>query len=78
MENVLKSSDISWGCTNRSCKARLRTDSAMSTIVPVNLSHSQDVDEQKVERQQLRTLVKLKGADDVTARPSKVRPELFY
>ena len=72
IDNVLKSSDISWRCTNRTCKARLRTDSAMSTIVPVNLSHSHDADERKVERQQLRTLVKRKGADDRTARPSKI------
>ena len=27
-------SDISWRCTNRPCKARLRTDSAMSTMIP--------------------------------------------
>ena len=62
IDNVLKSSDISWWCTNRSCKARLRTDSAISTIIPINLSHSHDINERKVERQQLRTLVKQKGA----------------
>ena len=58
---MLKSSDISWRCTNRSCKARLRSDSAIGTIIPIK-SHSHDVDERKVERQQLRTLVKRKGA----------------
>lgn len=74
IDNVLKSSDISWRCSNRSCKARLRTDSA---IIPVNMSHNHDIDERKVERQQLRTQVKRKGADDLTARPSRViRQEL--
>ena len=62
INNVLKSSDISWQCTNRSCKARPRTDSAISTIIPINLPHSHDFNERKVERQQLRTLVKRKGA----------------
>ena len=40
IDNLLKSSDISCLCTNRSCKARLRTDSAMSTIITIDLSHS--------------------------------------
>ena len=41
------------------------------------MSHDHDIDERKVKRQQLRTQVKRKGADDLTARPSKViRQEL--
>ena len=46
---LLKSSDISWRCTNKSCKARLRTDSAIGTIIPINLSHSHNINERKVE-----------------------------
>ena len=30
----MKSSDMIWRCTNRSCIAKLRTDSAISTIIP--------------------------------------------
>ena len=35
IDNVLNSSDTSWRCSNRSWKARLRTGSAMSAIIPV-------------------------------------------
>ena len=35
----------------------------MNTVIPINVSYSHDIDERKVERQQLRTLVKRKGAD---------------
>ena len=31
---MMQSSDMIWRCTNRSCIARLRTDSAFRTIVP--------------------------------------------
>ena len=34
---VLKSRDISWRCTNKKCKGRLRTDSASTTLVPNNM-----------------------------------------
>ena len=32
LDGVLKCGDISWRCTNKKCKGRLRTDSAMSTM----------------------------------------------
>ena len=32
IDGVLKCGDISWRCTNKKCKGRLRTDSAMSTV----------------------------------------------
>ena len=31
---MMKSSDMIWRCTNRSCIAKLKTDSAISTIIP--------------------------------------------
>ena len=40
IDNVLKSSNISCQCTNRPCKARFRTDNAMSSVIPINLSQS--------------------------------------
>ena len=45
IDGVLKCGDISWRCTNKKCKGRLRTDSAMSTVNAIK----------KVERQQLRS-----------------------
>ena len=41
IDGVLKCGDISWRCTNKKCKGRLRTDSAMSTVNAIK----------KVERQ---------------------------
>ena len=32
IDSVLKCGDIPWRCTNKKCKGRLRTDSAMSTM----------------------------------------------
>lgn len=68
---------ISWRCTNKKCKGRLKTDSTMTAIVPVQLEHNHGKDERKLERQQLRAQVKLDATDDMTARPSKlIRTEL--
>ena len=63
IDSVLKSKDISWRCNNRSCKARLRTDNAMSAIIPINMAHNHDIEEKKVERHLLRTLIKKSGMD---------------
>ena len=63
IDSVLKSNDISWRCNNRSCKARLRTDNAMSAIIPINMAHNHDIEEKKVERHLLRTLIKKSGMD---------------
>ena len=47
VDNVLKSGDISWRCTNKKCKGRVRTDSSISTIVPVNMDHTHDRNDKK-------------------------------
>ena len=65
-DTVLKCGDISWQCTNKKCKGRVRTDSAMSTMNPINLDHNHEQDEKKIERQQLRAQVKRKATDDLT------------
>ena len=57
---VLKSDDISWRCTNKKCKGRLRTDSASTTLVLINKEHFHDSDKKKLERQQLTVQVKSK------------------
>ena len=48
---VLKSTEISWRCTNRHCKARLSTDSTMCALIPHNMEHSHSSDQRKTERQ---------------------------
>ena len=65
IDSVLKCGDISWRCTNKKCKGRLITDSAMSTMNAINLEHNHEQDEKKVERQQLRSQVKKKATDDL-------------
>ena len=40
IDGVLKCGDISWRCTNKKCKGRLRTDSAMSTMNVINLEYN--------------------------------------
>ena len=72
IDGVLECGDISWRCTNKKCKGRLRTDSAMSTMNAINLEHNHEQDEKKVERKQLRSQVKRKATDDLTSRPSKI------
>ena len=49
----------------------------MSTMNAINLEHNHEQGEKKVERQQLRSQVKRKATDDLTAPPSKIiRTEL--
>ena len=48
IDGNLKCGDISWRCTNKKCKGRLRTDSAMSTMNATNLEHNHEQDEKKV------------------------------
>ena len=49
IDGVLKCRDISWRCTNKKCKGRLRTDSAMSTINAINLEHNHEQDEKMLK-----------------------------
>ena len=79
---VLKCGDISWRCTNRKCKGRLRTDSAMSTMKAINLEHNHEQDEIKVERQQLRSQVKRKATDNnnslMCVVSNQIKPTVLY
>ena len=47
IDGGLKCGDISGRCTNKKCKGRLRTDSAMSTMNAINLEHNHEQDEKK-------------------------------
>ena len=74
---VLKSEDISWRCTKRGCKAKLRTDKDITMVISGKLDHTHEVDERKLERNQVRLSVKRKANSDVSERPTKIiRSEL--
>ena len=49
IDTVLKCGDISWRCTDKKCKGDVRTDSAMSTMNPINLEHNHEQDERKLK-----------------------------
>ena len=67
IDGALKCGDISWRCTNKKCKGRLRTESAMSTMNAIDLENNNEQDEKKVRRQQLRSQVKRKATDDLNS-----------
>ena len=77
LDAVLKNQDSSWKCSNKNCRARVKTNHDGSTIIPVKMDHNHDGDDRKVERKQLRVAVKRKAVDDMLSRPSKlIRNEL--
>ena len=78
IDSTLTDGSISWRCTNKKCKGRLKTDSTMTEVIaPIQCEHSHEKDDKKLERQQIRASVKRKATDDLTIRPSKlIRTEL--
>ena len=77
IDRILKSSEISWRCTVKTCKGRLRTDDSCTTIISGTSIHSHDIESKKVEFQAIRASVKRKAFDDISTRPMKiVRSEL--
>ena len=74
---TLKNGNESWRCSNKSCKATLKTDGENLMVVETNGEHCHESDKRKCERQQLRVSLKRKAAEDVTSRPAKlIRTEL--
>ena len=64
---------ISWRCsTSSKCKGRVKTDSDMTCVVPVNDEHFHPSNDKRNETQQLRTSVKRKAEEDITAKPAKI------
>jgi hypothetical protein len=49
IDNTLKDRFISWRCCNKKCKGRLKTDSQMTTIIPVTMDHNHDNNERRTE-----------------------------
>jgi hypothetical protein len=74
---TLKNGNESWRCSNKSCKATLKTDGENLIVVETNGEHCHELDKRKCEPQQLRVSLKRKSAEDVTSRPAKfIRTEL--
>ena len=69
---ALKSGFIFWSCSVKSCKTTIKTDSESTSIAEVEGEHYHELDERKVEQQQLRVSVKWRAAEDITARSTKV------
>lgn len=72
VDRITQDDCISWRCTMKTCKGRLRTNSSMTEITSLIQDHNHDVDSKKIVRQQLRVAVKREAPDEFTSRPSKV------
>ena len=72
VDGILKSDVVSWRCSVKECKARIRTDSSAQTVLMQKNQHSHEPDERKDERHQLRATAKRKTTYDITQRPSKI------
>ena len=49
VDSTLVDGYISWRCTNKKCKGRLRTDSTVTAIAPVNLEHNHEKEEKNLK-----------------------------
>ena len=72
-----KSGDLSWRCSAKGCKARVRTDAVPTLVIQQMNDHNHESDDRGNARHVLRVNAKRKAVDDLSARPSKViRSEL--
>ena len=72
VDKALKSKEISWRCTAKSCTARVRTDENGSMIVQQKNTHNHDANDRENERHVLRVRAKRKADDYISQRPSKI------
>jgi hypothetical protein len=72
IDRVLKSGDISWRCTVKNCKGRVKTDEHSSAIINGNYNHTHESDSRKIQKQIIRAVVKRKAASDITTLPIKL------
>jgi hypothetical protein len=81
IDRVLKSGDISWGCTVKNCKGRIKTDEHSSAIINGNQPYARIRFQKNTEADypcSSTPVVKQKAAFDITTRPIKlVRCELL-
>ena len=66
VDGILKSDVVSWRCSVKDCKARIRTDSSAQTVLMQQNQHSHEPDERKDERHQIRAAAKRKTTYDNT------------
>ncbi|VDI17273.1 Hypothetical predicted protein [Mytilus galloprovincialis] len=77
VDKTLKGEEISWRCTAKGCKARLRTDCTGTVIIQQKNTHNHDTSDRDNERHLLRVRSKRKADDDIAQRPFKIiRTEL--
>ena len=67
-----KSGDLSWRCSAKGCKARVRTDAVPTLVIQQKNDHNHESDDRGNARHVLRVNAKRKAVDDLSARPSKV------
>ena len=72
IDHYLRDGDISWRCTQKRCKARIRTDEALTKVLQRKNEHCHAADERKTERQILRVRSKRKAVQDAHEKPSKI------
>lgn len=72
IDHYLRDGDISWRCTQKRCKARIRTDEALTEVLQRKNEHCHAADERKTERQILRVRSKRKAVQDAHEKPSKI------
>ena len=72
VDRILKSDVVSWRCSVKDCKTRIRTDSSAQAVLMQQNQYSHEPDERKDERHQLRATAKRKTTYDITQRPSKI------
>ncbi|XP_063408759.1 uncharacterized protein LOC134692239 [Mytilus trossulus] len=77
VDKTLKGEEISWRCTAKGCKARLRTDCTGTVIIQQKNTHNHDTSDRDNERHLLRVRSKRKADDDIAQRPSKIQKNLF-
>ena len=72
IDHYLRDGDISWRCTQKRCKARIRTDEAVTEVLQRKNEHCHEADQRKTERQILRVRSKRKAVQDANEKPSKI------
>jgi hypothetical protein len=71
---TLKNGNESWRCSNKSCKATLKTDGENLMVVETNGEHCYELDKRKCEPQQLRVSLKTKSSRRCDIKTSQVYP----
>ena len=69
--NILKNGNISYRCTNKSCKTTVSTDGNGRTIFKTSKEHNHTADDRKNEAKEMRIRSR-KQSGDISSRSSKI------